>query len=414
MRPTAPRTILVLALAAALAAVAEGKEGAGAEPLFRPAPGLPFRCGASPADVVAVDVNGDRKPDLIVAEPAAGVAVYLGDGAGGFMRASAAPPHIGAGPAPCLLAAGDIDADGTVDVAAASHDSHEVVLLRGDGLGGFRPAFGPPVAALGSGRPHNHGLALVDVDGDRRLDIVTSNANDDSVSVLRGDGKGRFSPMPGSPFRVGRSPYPPALGDLDGDGRLDLVTPDINSGTLTVLLGTKAGFRAAAGSPMRVTARPYYLALGDLDGDRRLDLVATHDDTSLVSVFLGDGRGGLRPAPGSPFDIGRRGWGAALSDLDGDGRLDLAIAAPGGVRVLLGDGHGRFAPAPGSPFPAGQGVWRLALADLNGDGALDVVVPEGKEQTIGVLLGRHTAPTTKRPAGSEPTPSRGDATSPRR
>src|SRR5262249_19344867 len=227
MRPTALATPLSRARPAPAIGAGAAETGAGPTPLFRPAPGSPLRCGAPPADVAAVDVNGDRKPDLIVVEPAAGIAVYLGDGAGGFMRAPAAPPRIAAGPAPCLLSAGDIDGDGTGDLAATSHDSHEVVLLRGDGLGGFWPPLRSPVAALGSGRPHNHGLVLVDVDGDRRLDIVTSNANDDSESILRGDGKGRFSPMPGSPFRVGRSPYPPALGDLDGDGRLDLVTPDI-------------------------------------------------------------------------------------------------------------------------------------------------------------------------------------------
>jgi hypothetical protein len=391
-----------------LASIAKGKGGAGSAPLFRPAPGSPFRSGAPPSDVAAVDVNGDRKPDLVVAEPAVGVAVFLGDGVGGFMRAPAAPSRVAAEPVPHLLAAGDIDGDGSVDLAFASHDSHEVALLRGDGLGGFWPTLGPSVAALTSGKPHNHGLALVDVDGDRRLDLVTSNANDGSVSVLRNTGKGRFAPLSGSPFRVGRGPYPPVLGDLDSDGRLDLVTPDIDGGTLSVLLGSKGGLRPAPGSPIRVTARPYHLALGDLDGDGDLDLAATHDDTTMVSVFLGDGRGGFRAAPDSPFEAGPRGWGLALTDLDGDGRADLAIAAPGGIRVMLGDGKGRFTNAAGSPFPAGQGVWRLAVADLNGDGALDIVAPDWKGETIGVLLGRAPSPA-RGPRGAPASPRKSSA-----
>lgn len=385
-------TLLVLLAAATLPATfpsPHADPGTGAQaPLFRPAPGSPLRCASAPSDVAVADVNGDRKPDLIVAEPSVGVAVLLGDGAGGFMRAPAAATRAPADPEVHLLAVGDVDGDRRLDLAFTSHDSSLVGILLGDGQGGFRPAPGSPFAALSAGTPHNHGLVLADVDGDHRLDIVTSNANDASVSVLRGDGRGRFAPHPGSPFRVGRSPYPPALGDLNGDGRLDLVTPDVQGGTLTVLLGSKEGFRAGPGSPIRVTARPYYAALGDLDGDGDLDLVVTHDDVSLVSVLLGDGRGGFHPAQGSPLDAGSRGWHAAIADIDGDGRADLAIGSAGGVIVLRGDATGRFAPAPGSPIPAGRGAWTLALADLNGDGAPDLVTVNAEEGTLTVLMGR--------------------------
>lgn len=401
---------LLLPARAAFAQPAAAGPGAG-PPLFRPAPGSPFGPGAAPSDVAAADVNGDRKLDLVVSVPSAGFAVFLGDGTGGFMRAPASSARTAAGPSPHMLALGDVDGDRLVDLAVTSHDSHEVWVLRGDGLGGFWPVPGSPFAALSSGVPHNHGLELVDVDGDRKLDIVTSNAGDGSVSVLRGDGKGRFAPAPGSPFKVGRSPYPPALGDLDRDGRLDIVTPDIDSGTLTVLLGTKEGFRAAPGSPIRVTARPYRLALGDVDGDRNLDLAATHDDTSAISVLLGDGRGGFRPAPGSPFEGNRRGWDMALRDFDGDGRLDLAIAAPQ-LMVLIGDGKGRFAPASGSPYEVGSGVWNFELADLNADGALDLVTSDYKEERIGVLLGRRApaaaAPRSPKSAAPASKPSSSD------
>jgi hypothetical protein len=106
-----------------------------------------------------------------------------------------------------------------------------------------------------------------------------------------------------------------------------------------------------------------------------------------VTVLLGDGRGGLRPAPGSPLDVGRRGFKAVLEDLDRDGRLDLVLGA-NGVVVLRGDGRGGFAPVAGSPFAAGRGAWTVALGDFDGDGRSDVATADLEAGTVSVLLRR--------------------------
>jgi hypothetical protein len=335
---------------------------------------------------VTGDLNGDGKADLAVAVGGtSALSVLLGDGRGGFSPAPGSPLPVGS--APHLVEIGDLDRDGDPDLVATGHDSHGVFVWLGDGTGRFRSAAGSPYPALAGGKPHNHGLALGDLDRDGDLDVATTDDEAHAVAVLLGDGRGGFRPAPRSPIRVGRQPYPPALGDLNGDGRLDVVTPDVESGTLSVLLGDGGGgFGAASGSPIRVTTRPYSVALGDLDGDGRLDAVATHDDCSLVTILLGDGRGGFRAAAGSPLDVGRRAWKAVIHDLDRDGRSDVVLGAGDGVIVMLGDGRGGLASAPGSPLPAGRGAWSVAVGDLDGDGQADVATADVESGTLSVLL----------------------------
>jgi hypothetical protein len=162
-----------------------------------------------------------------------------------------------------------VNRDGKLDIASAEHDSHDIQIFYGHGDGSFARAPGPPISALSAGRPHNHGLVFADVNADGALDIGTSNQNDHSVSVLLGDGRGGFRSAPGSPFGVGRAPYPLVLDDVSRDGKPDIVTPDVGSNTLTVLTGDGAGrFSPAQGSPHSVAFRPYAVALGDLDGDQ--------------------------------------------------------------------------------------------------------------------------------------------------
>jgi len=374
---------------ALLLAAAAFEAGAPARsPLFTPAPGSPIPVGRGPTGVATADLDGDGKLDLVVAGTG-GVAVLRGDGRGRFRSvpnsplATPVPPH--------LVAAGDMNGDGRPDLVATGHDSHGVFVWIGRGDGRFEAAPGSPFPALAAGKPHNHGLALGDLDGDGRLDVVTADDEAHAVVVLLGDGRGALRAAPRSPFPVGRAPYPLALGDVNGDGRTDVVVPNVGSASVSVLLGDgRGGLTPAPGTPTGVTARPYFVALADLDGDGRLDALTTHDDVSLVTGLLGDGRGGFRPAPGSPFDVGRRAWKAVAHDVDSDGKKDLVVAAGEAVIVLIGDGRGGFRPVPGSPLPAGRGAWSLAVGDFDGDGRADVATADNAADTVTVLLQRRS------------------------
>jgi hypothetical protein len=377
MKSSAVQLILLLAIVRLEAA----------DPMFGPAPGSPFKAPGGGHNFVLGDANGDRKPDLLVCSGAT-LSVLWGNGQGGFERATNAAVELAHGASEMVMA--DFNRDGNIDWAGAHHDHYDVIVLLGNGDGKFVPASGSPFVARDSGkRPHTHGLAAGDLDGNGVLDLVTANNEDNDVSVLLGQGDGRFVGAPGSPFPVGRSPYPIALADVNGDGKLDLVAP--NSGpanrTITVLLGDgKGALRPAPKSPFLAAGNAFFVAVADVNGDAKPDLIATHDEDSLATLLLGDGRGAFQAARTSPIELGNRAWAIVPIDLNDDGKLDLAGAGHDAVPVLIGDGRGAFRPAKASPFQAGKGSWRLALADLNGDDKLDIVTGNVESGNFSVLL----------------------------
>jgi hypothetical protein len=378
-----------------LAVMALGFNAPPQHSIFMAAPGSPFAVGNRPLDITVGDVNKDGKPDVITANHDDNTAtVLLGNGRGGFKEAPGS--LFTAGTKPAFVAIGDLNSDGSLDLAFAPHDgSCDVTILFGDGSGKFEPAPNSPFASLKSTDPHTHGLILTDINKDGHLDIVTANAGfnagqaDNSVSVLLGNGKGDFKSATGSPFSLGRMPASIASGDVNKDGIPDLVAPNEGSKDISVLLSDgNRGFKLAAGSPFALRAYGNYAAIGDMNQDSSPDLVITHDDSNLMTILLGDGRGGFKAAPGSPFDLGYRAWNVLMVDVNNDAKMDLVIRGSNSrIMVLLGEGNGVFKSAAGSPFAVGADPLSLAVADVNSDGKLDILTANRGGNSVTVLLG---------------------------
>lgn len=326
--------------------------------------------GRGPQDAVAGDLSGDGITDLVTADYLdRRAAVWLGLPDGGFTGpAGTLEPDVH------LLALADMNRDGHLDLVATHHDQAEIYMAFGDGRGGLSPAPGSPFLAH-AGRPHNHGLLVGDVNGDGAPDIITFNQVDRSVSVLLGEGQGSLAPAPGSPISMSSEVYPGALGDLDADGHLDLAVPLLTGHAVAVLRGDGRGqFTPAPGSPYSTIARPYYAAIGDFDRDGRADVLVAHDDSAQLTLLNGQPNGSFARAEGAPFTPGARVFALAAADFDGDGALDVAAGAGDRVMLLRGALGRPFTRACKSDLSSGKS-WMARVADVDGDRRPDLIAP---------------------------------------
>ncbi|HET6146066.1 MAG TPA: VCBS repeat-containing protein [Polyangia bacterium] len=263
------------------------------------------------------------------------------------------------------MAAGDLNADGKLDLVFAGRIFQNLTVLLGNGDGALQAQI--------DYRAHvNESLALGDLNGDGKLDVAGANLNFQNLSVNLGNGDGTLRPP--VDYAVGEATSSIVVADLDGDGHADLAAVAASGARVIVLIGNGDGtfktpttYLANASSPQSQS-----LAVGDFNGDSKLDFAVSSIDTDSVSVLLGDGGGRFR-AP-MTFATGNLSTpiSVAVADLDGDGKLDLALTNAKGPGVLLGNGDGTFKSvvqlsAPDSNAP-------IAIADINGDGRSDLVV----------------------------------------
>jgi hypothetical protein len=224
-----------------------------------------------------------------------------------------------------------------------------------------------------------------DLNGDGALDLAVSNFGVPTVSVFLGDGAGGFGAK--TDFATASPTNSVGMADLNGDGHLDLVAANFGANSVSVLLGNGAGSFGAK-TDFATGLGPWGIAFGDVSGDGRADLAVANYIAGTVSVLLGNGTGGFGTK--TDYTVGPNPRSVAIGDLNGDGRPDLVVAnySSNTVSVLLGDGVGGFGAK--TDFPTGGGPWSVAIRDLNGDGQLDVAVANQDVSSVSVLPGTGT------------------------
>ena len=307
-------------------------------------------------------------------------------------------------PYPTGIMQGDFNRDGNLDLAVAVCGDADCVatgsvqVLFGHGDGTFTPGgtyvAGPDGTTVDT-------MAAGDFNGDGVPDIVAVNSAINQygvVSVLIADGVGGFLP-PVSYAVDGAVPVWVAVGDFNGDHKLDLAVSVTTTAVVSILLGNGDGtFQPQISYPVESGVQG--ITVGDVNGDGKLDIVAANEcgndpacRAGTVSVLLGNGNGTFQPE--LSFFVGLFPLSVGLGDFNHDGRPDIAVALPcgtdqtcvshGGVGILLGNGDGTFQPIVNYPS-TGYGTVRLAVGDFNGDHHSDIVAANVQQSDITVFL----------------------------
>ncbi|HEY0386582.1 MAG TPA: VCBS repeat-containing protein, partial [Pyrinomonadaceae bacterium] len=318
--------------------------------------------------------------------------------AGPTPRFKTAPSYPVNGTQPRHIAAGDFNGDGLPDLATINYNSNNASILLNQGGGRYSA---PNVFAVGTLPSF---IVARDFNNDARLDLAITNSGDDNVSIFLGNGNGTFNAA--TSFATGAAPAAIAAGDFNGDMQVDLAIANGGATFVSILLGTGSGsFTAAANVPVigAEGGGMMDVAAGDLNNDGKLDLVVPEysSSTRTVSILPGVGNGTFG-AKKSVNNIGSPYWpaDAAIADINSDGNQDIVTTiftnngsnANGSVLVIFGNGTLNTSGNTATYGLNGGDPIKLVVADFNADNRPDVATADYGVSTtaVSVLLNTGT------------------------
>lgn len=308
------------------------------------------------------------------------------------------------GDSPENLALGDFDNNGKTDLAVVNSGSNTVSVIENKStlknivLSKFFDVEtgGGPVA-----------VAVADFDGDGKQDIAAANSVDNTVSIIRNSSvSGSTSFQFKVDYPTATNPQAIAVGDFDLDGRPDIVTANFtNSGSISILRNTSTlGISFAAKQDISMGSFTSSVAVGDLNRDGKLDIVVTNANSNNVSVLLNNAVGTIGFAPKVDYTVGNFPLSVVVGSTDGDLHLDIAATASSGnaITVLRNTGDGTFVPGNSPSSPTSPNY--IAIGDLTGDAMQELVYSAGNstlafaKNSLGSGFSPHVSLTTAQDA----------------
>jgi uncharacterized protein YjdB len=357
-----------------------------------------FTSGTTPYRVALGDIDGDGKADMVATNNGSNtVSVYRNTSTSGSITGGsfAAKVDFGTGSVPFGVALADIDADGKLDMIVANQFSTSISVYRNTSSIGSVSFAGAASFATASS-PQS--VATGDVDGDGRPDIAVTNNGSNNVSVFRNQSSvGVISMASRVDFATTAGPAGIAMGDIDGDNKPEIVVAAFNSNTVSVFrntatMGTITGGSFAGRTDFAGATNPLYVALGDIDGDTKTDLAVSNNGSNNISVFRNTSTTGtITLAAGINFATAAGPSGIAIGDVNGDGKADIAVVNQGSNSVSFF----RNTATSGSitsgslaakvDFTTGNTPYDVALGDIDGDTKPEPVSTNSAATTLSVL-----------------------------
>ncbi len=362
-------------------------------------PSLNVTTGTNPPSIAIGDLDGDGKADMVVTNYASHTVSIFRNTSSAVGNVSYAPKvDFATGTNPLSVTLGDLDGDGKLDLAVANFASNTLSIFRNTSAAVGVIALAARTDFATGTNPFS--VAIGDLDNDGKTDLAVVNEASNTVSIFRNTsaGPGNINYDPKVDFGTGTAPRSVAIGDVDADGKVDLAVDNWISNTVSVLRNTSSGpgnISCAAKIDFATRLRPISVSMGDLDGDGKVDLALVNRSSHRLSVFrnVSTGTGSVAYAPRVDLITGTNPLSVSIGDLDGDGKADLAAAnyASNTVSFFKNTGTlGMLSFAGKVDFSTGPGPHSVRIGDSDNDGKADVAVANYLGNTISVF--RRVAP----------------------
>jgi FG-GAP-like repeat/IPT/TIG domain/Secretion system C-terminal sorting domain len=366
-------------------------------------PKVDFNAGNYPHSVCVADFDGDGKSDVLVARGSSNaVSVFKNTSESGTISFSTKLDFPAAGNSHEGSSVGDLDGDGRLDfVVANGTGSSTVSVFRNTSTPG-NISFASNVDYPTGNAPYS--VAIGDLNADGKPDVVVANNGANTISIYKNlSTPGNISFAPKIDIPTGTNPYSVAIGDLDGDGKADIaLTTQGTTSSLSAMRNTSTGGEIIFDPPINYAPLfgPFVLAAGDLDGDGKLDLAAANSSSNSVVVTRNASvPGTISFTQRDYLTVGNYPVGVAINDLDGDGKPDLIACSrhSNNISVIKNQSFiGQFFFAANVDYAVGSDPFYVAAGDLDGDHKAEIIVANSAADSISILrniVGGDVAPS---------------------
>jgi 6-phosphogluconolactonase (cycloisomerase 2 family) len=374
----------------------------------------------NPFGTAFADIDGDGKADLIVANSNTNnISIFRNTSTSGAFTTSTFAPKVDftTGTTPYNITIADLDGDGKPDIVVSDFGSAQVSVFRNQSTSGTISL--ATIANLTAGS-NPYGIAVSDIDGDGKPDIIVSNAGSSTVSVFRNISTsgtittGSFSGK--VDFPTASSPYGVAVGDIDSDGKPDIVTANNGANSISFLKNTSTQGSISSSSfagkiDIATGAQPRMLLINDIDGDGKPDIAVSNYNSASVSIFRNTSTpGSVSTTTLTKTDIttGTNPFFISIGDIDGDGKPDLAVTNTGSTSVSVFKNNsipGSVTMALKADYPTGTNPYGVSIADIDNDSKPDLAVANNGAATVSIF--RNTTASLTVPVISTVSPASG-------